>query len=142
MKKKILLEALRSDSLKKIIDDLTEKEDFELIGWVSRKLQGILMPFIDIYEEEGFFVVVADLPGFSRENLEIEVVEGEKKIHLVGEREKKITDYIEEGRAMKFEKDIRLPNEVTGEGEAKYENGVLTIKVNKKEMNSEKIKVK
>ncbi len=142
MKKKLLIEALRSDSLKRVIEDLMKNEDLELRGWVSRKLESIFMPFIDVYEENNYFVVVADVGGFDKNELEIEVFDGKQKIHVSGKREKKDIEYAEDGRCREFSKDIHLPQKIKGKGEASLENGVLEIRVEKEEVETESIEVK
>ncbi|PTD94813.1 hypothetical protein C9439_00620 [archaeon SCG-AAA382B04] len=133
MKKKLLIEALDSNSLKRIFNDLIENEDFEVLGWISRKIQSVFTPFNDIYEEDGYFVIVADVAGYQKDDLEIEVIEGENKITVSGDREKELVDYIENGRTREFKKKIRLPQEVKGEGSAELKDGVLTIRLKKHE---------
>lgn len=142
MKKQLLMKALESGSIKKIFDELTENEEFEVLGLINRKIQSIFTPFVDVYEENDFYVVVADVPGYEKEDLEVEVLDQENKIRVFGQREKKMVEYIEEGRSREFEKEIKLPQPVKGEGEAELEDGVLEIKVRKSEKDKTKVEVK
>ena len=71
----------------------------------------------------------AELPGFNREAINVEVVDG--YLTLEASREKKS----EEGqRAAKFNRSIALSDEVKAdEVSAAYVNGVLTVTLPKKE---------
>ncbi len=100
-------------------------------------MQRRVFPPVNITEDSGSFHVRAELPGMEREDLEIELAE--KKLIISGER--KITSEGEnvryhrrEREAGQFSRAITLPVEVDGEKtEAFMKNGILTIKLPKKE---------
>lgn len=141
MRKKLLLEMLDSDSIKNILNNLSENQDFEVLGWISRKIQSLITPFIDIYEENDFLMIVVDVPGYQKSDLDIEVFEGDNEIKISGVREKKMKDYIEDGRAREFEKKIKLPYDIEGRGKASLSEGVLEIKLEKEEKESTKVEI-
>lgn len=106
----------------------------EPIGW---------MPAMEIIEKNGDLVVTAELPGVSAKDVEVTVdegilnIRGEKKEELKeGEPESKY--HMWERRYGSFQRSFTLPRTVDAEKiSAKFENGVLTIKLPK----SEKAKV-
>jgi len=142
MKEKIIMDMIKNKFLEKALKDLRNEKSFEKLGLLSRITQGALMPFIDIYEEEDSIIIIADVAGFSKDDINIEVIEGEDRIKMSGEREKEKFDYIEDGRAREFEKTVYLPTSITGKGEGKMDNGVLKIKLEKRETDKSEIKIK
>jgi HSP20 family protein len=98
-------------------------------GW-----QGVT-PVIDVAETEKDMVITAELPGVSEREVEVTLagdiltIKGEKK----AEQEQKNGDatYVER-RFGSFSRSLRLPFEVKDEKvDAKYDKGVLTIRVPK-----------
>ena len=98
-------------------------------GW-----QGVT-PTVDVAETDRELVVTAELPGLDQKDFEVTLagdvltIKGEKK----AEQEQKEGDhYYMERRFGAFSRSVRLPFEVKDEKvEAKYEKGVLTIRVPK-----------
>ncbi len=96
-------------------------------------------PPVDMYEEDGKVVIIADIPGFNKED--IKIVAQERAIIISGERKEKITDRVEEDRIIRFERyvdkfsrKLELPVEIDPDTvKAKFESGTLTITANKKE---------
>ncbi|OKY77936.1 MAG: Molecular chaperone HSP20 family, IbpA [Candidatus Methanohalarchaeum thermophilum] len=142
MKKKLIKELIKTEALEKLISELSEKGNFEVLGWLSRMLQNLMMPFVDIFEKNGYIHVVADLPGFKAEDIDIIAKEDEKKIIISGNRQKETFDLIEDGRATEFERTIHLPAKIDGKGTAELEEGILEIKLNKKSSHESQIEVK
>ena len=121
-------------------------EDFGLeAGWFMPRLltrgRGLLgrkaefaaewTPRIEVFEREGQFVVRADLPGMTREDVKVEVVrdhitlEGERKEEKKEERE---GYYYGECRYGAFYRVIPLPEGVdTTKAAAEFHQGVLEI---------------
>jgi len=122
-------------------------EDFGLeAGWLmprlltqGRKLLGREAEFapakwtprIEVFEREGQFVVRADLPGMTREDVKVEVardhitLEGERKEEAKEERE---GYYYGECRYGAFYRAIPLPEEVdTTKATAEFRKGVLEV---------------
>ncbi|WP_161490799.1 Hsp20/alpha crystallin family protein [Methanonatronarchaeum thermophilum] len=126
--------------MERFIEDLRDDKDFEILGMIHRKLESSLLPFTDIYERDGVLLVVMDVPGFSREEIEVRVKNG-SRLSVSGKREKELANYLMDGRALEFETELRLPCEVMDEGEAKLENGVLTVELEKVEDEGSSIEI-
>ena len=97
-------------------------------------LRGAWVPAVDIFETEGHDLVVrAELPGMSREDIEVTVenntllLRGEKKF----DPEVKEENYRRIERTYgTFHRSFTLPNTVdTGRVAADFKNGVLTVKL-------------
>jgi HSP20 family protein len=91
-----------------------------------------MMPSVDIYEKDGKVTFEAEVPGFKKEDLKVDV--RGKIITLSGERKTETGD--EENRVRKerrygrFERSFSLGFEADSNTvEARYENGILTIVV-------------
>jgi HSP20 family protein len=89
---------------------------------------------VDLYEEQNAFVVRAEVPGFKKEDLAVEVangvltVTGHQKTETTTDAEKKSTQERKVSRA------ISLPEHVQVDKiQATYEAGVLTVKLPKSE---------
>ncbi|MDQ3235787.1 MAG: Hsp20/alpha crystallin family protein [Pseudobdellovibrionaceae bacterium] len=104
------------------------------------------MPSVDVEETEDHFVMSFDMPGLSKESIDIEVqgqqlmVSGERK----HERDKGDSRaHFSERRYGRFQRIIALPAGINAQGiEAHYENGVLTVAVPKAaEAKRQKIKI-
>jgi len=91
---------------------------------------------IDLYQDKEAYVVRAELPGFRKEDLSVEVaagiltVTGHQKTET-GKKEKDADGTIQERRVSRS---ISLPEHVSAEKiQAAYENGVLTVTLPKHE---------
>jgi len=94
-------------------------------------------PSIDVFEEGDDVVVKAELPGMSKENIDVKVtddivtISGEKKKE---EKVEKKNYYRMERSYGSFTRSFRLPSEVqTGKATAKFKEGVLEIRIPKTE---------
>jgi len=77
---------------------------------------------VDVYETQDTFVVVADLPGVSRDDLTVQVVED--RLRIGGTRRNAGTS--------EYLRSFRLPDGVAKEGvQARLKDGVLTVKLPK-----------
>jgi HSP20 family protein len=91
------------------------------------------MPTMDLAESDKEILITAELPGLDDKDFEVTVagdlltLKGEKK----SEHEQRNGDsYYAERRYGSFSRSVRLPFEVKDEAvEAKYEKGVLTVRV-------------
>ncbi len=100
-------------------------------------------PAVDVYETDNEVVIEVETPGLRKEDVKITVednvlrIHGEKKI----EREQKDRNYYVVERSYgTFERAFRLPDYVDTEKiKAKFENGVLTITLPKKEEEKKKV---
>jgi HSP20 family protein len=92
-------------------------------------------PAIDIVEEEEAFVLRAELPGVSKENIKVEVKENRLtlsgKKDTVSEGGKGQYRYAESSHG-EFTRTFELPRNVNGDAiKAEYVNGVLTLRIPK-----------
>src|ERR1700694_4200670 len=94
-------------------------------------------PAVDIYETESELVVKADLPDLQEKDIDVRVenntltIRGERKF----EKEVNEDNYLRVERAYgPFTRSFSLPNTVNTEGiRAEYRNGVLTVRMAKRE---------
>ncbi|MGK9368929.1 Hsp20/alpha crystallin family protein [Melioribacter sp. Ez-97] len=102
-------------------------------------------PRIDISEDNDSIHVVAEIPGVKKENVKITLqdniltIEGEKK----KEEEKKDKNYYRSERVFgSFKRSFTLPTEVDADNvEAKFDNGMLNIRLKKLNPKPKKEKV-
>jgi len=94
-----------------------------------------MRPLVDVYETPDEVVVVAELPGVRKEDINVSAVDDELEIRAEVRREEEVKEeaYYRRERYYKgFFRRIRLPTPVQAEkARAKYENGVLTIRLPK-----------
>ena len=96
-----------------------------------------LAPCVDVYETEKEVVVKAELPGLTKEDVEVQATEDSVTIRGEFKRDEEVSEegyYRRERRFGKFERVIPLPAEVKpDEAKAKFQNGVLEIRLPKVE---------
>ena len=95
------------------------------------------VPAIDVEETPKEVIIRAELPGLKREEIHLQaqrdtlVLTGERKQEV--ETEEKTLHWVERFYG-KFQRVLRLPSDVDGaQASATYENGVLVIRLPKKE---------
>jgi HSP20 family protein len=101
------------------------------------------VPAIDLVEEDGQYVLRADLPGLSEDDVKVEFenrvlrISGERR----SEREDRGEGYYRIERASgSFSRSLRLPEGVDAESiEASFENGVLEVTIPKPEQRQPKL---
>ena len=95
------------------------------------------VPSVDLEDRGKDFRLTVDLPGFSKENVEIEVTDDSVVIQAkkaVEEEEKKRNYIRRERSAQTFYRKVPLPKEVkSGEAKANLNNGILEVTLPKKE---------
>jgi len=109
-------------------------------------IPGAITPTIDIYEEAGNVVVKAEIPGISKEDLDVTITDNVVTIYGEKKKEEKVEkkDYYRMERSHgSFHRSVRLPENVNSEkAEASFKNGILEIKVPKsKESKQKKISI-
>ena len=99
-------------------------------------------PSCEAHEDETTYHLKFDLPGVPKDSIKIDLhdnrlsVSGERKEEKSSEDKDRRTHFSEVFYGS-FTRTMTFPTPVDGEKtEAKYENGVLTVKVNKKTANS------
>lgn len=105
---------------------------------------GEISPSVDIFEDGNDVVVKAEIPGISKENLDVNITEdmitisGEKKAEEKVERK----DYHRIERSFgSFTRRLRLPVEIQADkARATFRDGVLEVRIPKSEAAKEKVK--
>jgi len=120
--------------------DLSREMDWVLentFGPVTGADAGPWAPPVDICETDDALVIVAELPGVKQEDVQVTVLDGtltlrgERKVEPVGEAEAVLR---RERATGPFVRHVLLPTSVDPTGvTATYRDGVLTIRVPKKE---------
>jgi HSP20 family protein len=109
------------------------KEFMREIGARSKDVYEMILPAVDMFEDGSELVIVLDMAGF--EKGEIKTRLSEHSLTVTAKREKIERDGMSywEQRPLHVRKKIPLPVKVSvGEDEeikAKYENGVLTVRL-------------
>jgi len=104
-----------------------------------------LVPPVDIYETKDKYILVLDMPGSSKEGIEIstegDVLTLQGKVSEIGQEWKPASLEFE---LSDYKRDFTIGSKVNRENiEAKYENGILTIELEKSELaKPKKIEVK
>lgn len=120
------------------------QSDLRIPNIFGTKNESFFMPNIDVHEDEKTIKVSAELPGVDEENIDVELhddiltVSGQKK----SETEKKDGEYFHrECSYGSFSRSLSLPSGVDENAvDAKFNNGVLTITVQKPENAERKTK--
>jgi len=108
---------------------------------------GIWSPSVDVREDEHNFVIVAELPGMAKEDIDLEVeqntlaIKGERKFERKDEGE---SYHFVERSYGSFYRSFRLPKNVDGDAiGAEYKDGLLTVTLPKKEeVKPKKVEIK
>lgn len=94
-------------------------------------------PSVDVFEEEDEVVVKAELPGMSKEDIDVKVTDDVVTISGEKKKEEKIEKknyYRIERSYGSFTRSFRLPTEVQAEkASAKFKEGILEIRIPKTE---------
>lgn len=104
-------------------------------NWFGDFSPSRFQPRLDVVDDGDALRIVAELPGLSREDVELEVIEdmlvltGEKRIESKSDEK---GCYRVERAFGKFQRAVPLPSGVDLDGaEANFENGVLTVRLPK-----------
>ncbi|RIA80518.1 heat shock protein [Glomus cerebriforme] len=103
------------------------------------------VPALDVHETENDFIVNAELPGLKKDEINIDIhdnvlnISGETK---KDERYQEGNTLVQERRYGSFSRSIALPPNVKGDDvTAKFDNGLLELKLPKSEPTGKKIKI-
>lgn len=126
--------------MERFMDDMWRRPFPSLLArdrWLPIRPLSLHMPSIDVYEEKDSVVVKAELPGMTKEDIEVNLagenltIKGEKK----EDKEVKEDDYYRRERSYgSFLRTVALPSEVkSDEIKASFKDGVLEIRMPKTE---------
>jgi HSP20 family protein len=111
------------------------KEMMRELGNKSREFFEFVMPALDMYEDGSDLVVLIDLPGFSKQDISLRILENVLSISAKRQRDEKTstgTVYFQQ-RPLHINKKVPLPIKVTEEdqvlGSATYVDGVVTLRI-------------
>jgi HSP20 family protein len=126
----------RGDRMSRFFEDMIRTfDEFPTFGrrlssLFKDELGGEFVPRLDIREDESNFIVTADLPGMSKDDVKIDVTAHAITIH--GEKkdmreEKKESYHLLERSFGEFSRTLRMPLEIDPEkASAVFKDGVLT----------------
>jgi HSP20 family protein len=111
------------------------KEFMRELGNRSREFYEFVMPPMDMYEDGSDLVVLIDLPGISKQDISLRLMDNVLTINAKRERDEQEiagTVYFRQ-RPLHIDKKVPLPIKVTEEdkvlGSAKYVDGVVTLRI-------------
>lgn len=94
-------------------------------------------PSVDIYEEDGNVVLKAELPGVSKEDVEVNLTDHLLTISAEKKKEEKVEEknfYRQERYYGSFTRSFEIPTEVQADQvKAKFQDGVLEVRLPKTE---------
>ncbi len=100
------------------------------------------LPKIDVWEDKDKYVVEAELPGFDKKDIELNITDDVLTIKATRKQEEEKKDknyYYAERSYGEFVRSLRLPHEVDKKSiKAKYTNGVLELTLPKTKEAQEK----
>ncbi len=107
------------------------------------RIESAFYPMVDAYETNDSVVLEVETPGMTKDDVKITVEDGVLRIHGEKKLERENKDrnyYVVERSYGAFDRAFRLPDYVDPESiKAKFENGVLTITIPKKEEEKKKV---
>ncbi|MDD3150968.1 MAG: Hsp20/alpha crystallin family protein [Candidatus Gastranaerophilales bacterium] len=130
------------EEMNRIFDETLSDTSF--LEYDGGKLEKVWRPAIEMCEQDGNYLLKAQLPGLTKNDISIDIEED--SIIIAGEfkQEEKIKDenFIKsEFKYGKFTRKLPFPQEVQSENaEAHFKDGILTIKVPKSEEEMKKHK--
>jgi len=119
------------DEMNHVLNEVFGRGTNDESSWVS----GTWAPAVDIYETDGALVMKAELPGFSKDDINIELKEN--TLIIKGERQRE--DEVKEGNYHRrertygaFQRSFMLPTTIDREKvNASYKDGVLELRLPK-----------
>ena len=109
------------------------KEFAKEIGNRSREFYEFILPPIDMFEEGNELVIIIDLPGFSKKDIKLRIIENVLSINARRESEEIVGTVYYRQRPNHIVKKVPLPFSVDDDerviGTAAYADGVITLKI-------------
>jgi HSP20 family protein len=114
-------------------NDMTEAQD--IATKEAQELENAIRPAVDIYEDDTGITLLADMPGVSRERLDVHVdrdslsIEGRSDIDMPQEMEALYADI----HSTRYQRSFSLSRELDGDNiQANLKDGVLTVHIPKR----------
>jgi len=127
------------EEIDRLFDEF-RRRPFSIFGSLMPRLRAeaeVISPAVDIYEEGDHLVVKAELPGINKEDIDVKITDDYITISGEKKQEEKVEqkDYYRYERSYgSFSRTFTLPVDVDiDKAQAKFENGVLEIKIPKTE---------
>ncbi|MFB6203766.1 MAG: Hsp20/alpha crystallin family protein [Candidatus Nanohaloarchaea archaeon] len=134
----------RKDSFEDLFDQM--EEFFQQFQEMGRDITGLETGLpVDIQEEDGKYILSADMPGVNKE--EIDIKADEDSVEITAESDEEIKEenekYVRRERSSRtFRRKVMWPGPVeTDSIEANYDNGVLKVSAEKQEDAGREIEV-
>lgn len=129
------LEEMRKD-MDRLFDEFFSPVGRRRRGWLKPEM-GVIVPNIEMYDRKNEIVLKAELPGVSKEDIDLTITKDSLTLkgEIKKEEEIKEEDYYASERSYgSFTRTIALPAEVDSEkSKAAFKNGVLEIVLPKRE---------
>lgn len=129
------------DELDRLFERMQQNVEEAARWWEQEPFEGEFGPGtvqIDLEDREDELVLTADLPGFDTEDIDVRVTD--RTLHLEAEREESAEEERDgefvrrERRLASVARSVPLPESVVEDDiEASYRNGVLTVRMPKRE---------
>lgn len=111
----------------------------ELDGLTDGLLTATTTPRVDVAESKDSYELTAELPGFKRDEVTVQVKDGVLELKAAqsetpSDEGKELRWLLRERRQATFERSFRLPRDVNGDAiEAAFRDGLLVLTLPKKE---------
>jgi len=118
-----------TEEMDRLFEDFGDRHEW--LAWPPEWREGRWRPDIEMFEKDGQLIVRADLPGLTKNDVKVEIIED--ALMIQGERkkeheEKGETFYRSERSYGSFYRSIRLPEGVSPESvNATFHDGVLEV---------------
>lgn len=119
--------------------------DEDVFDRIVNTENGVYFP-ADIYEKDGNIHVRAELPGISKDDIDIEIKDGLLTLKSEKQEEKEVKEdayYVKECRIGRYKRSFRLPDDIDEENvSADLKDGILSITLpRKQEVKVKKIEI-
>jgi len=125
------------DRMERMFDSVWPTRFPRLLDWDGMRTTALRAPALDVYEEGDNIVVKAEIPGATRDDIEVNVTDSVLTLSGQKERKEEVKDdkyYRCERSYGAFTRSVELPADVqTSKAEATFTDGVLEIRMPKTE---------
>ncbi|MCE4617743.1 MAG: Hsp20/alpha crystallin family protein [Desulfurococcales archaeon] len=113
-------------------DGVPRIEEFGNVKRIGEKpvVKEEMDPLVDVFEDEDEVVIVAEIPGASKDDIHVKALENKVVIKA-------------KGKEKRYYKEIELPVKVDpGKARASYKNGVLEVRIKKADVSDKGVEIK